>query len=138
MCISWIGIKMVLHVKAKMAKRTKKFPSKQEIINTLLKEDQPAKKFEKLILIIEHKKVSNEIGYIKGELIQNGRLLGKGAITCLPKKEKDSFDWNMLDIGQSYFNGFSLDYRAERITALITEGLKKSMKEGKIPFLPRF
>src|SRR3989344_7101446 len=120
-----------------MTKKVEKCPSKEEVINTLLREDPVIKKYGKLILIVEHKKISEALGYIKAELIHNGKLLGKGSMTCLPKKEEDSFDWNRLMLGQSFFDGYSLDYKEEGIMSLLKQGLVKSMKEGKIPFLPK-
>ena len=111
------------------------FPSKKEIIATILKEDPQIKKFEKLILIIEHKKINPTLAIIKGELVQNGRVVLKGSMSCIPERSDDSFNWNILKAGQSYFNVFSFDYKGETITSLITQGLKKSLKEGRIPFI---
>lgn len=111
------------------------FPSKKEIIDTLLKEDPKPAKFEKLMLIIEHKKISSKLGIVKGELLQNGKVNLKGSMTCIPEKMEESFNWDILKVGQSYFEGYSLDYKGETIGSLIKQGLKKSIKEGKIPFV---
>lgn len=53
---------------AKSKKKKIEFPSKKEIIDTLLKEDPTPKKFEKLMVIVEHKKVSDVLGIVKGEV----------------------------------------------------------------------
>ena len=112
-----------------------KFPSKNDIIDTLLKEDPKPKKFEKLIIVIEHKKINNVLGLVKGEVLQNQKVVLKGSMTCIPEKTEESFNWDILEVGQSYFEGYSLDYKGETIGSLIKQGLKKSIKEGKIPFM---
>ena len=117
-------------------KKKNNFPSKKEIIKTLLKEEQKADKFEKIILIIEHQKINSQLGMINGEFFQNGKIVLKGSMTCMLRKaEEDSFDWNILKVGESYFDGFSLDYKRGTIGSLIKEGIKKGIREGKIPFL---
>lgn len=111
------------------------FPSKQEVIGTLLKEDPAPKKFEKLMVIVEHKKISKVLGIVKAEVLQNQKIILKGSMTCIPETFEDSFNWNILKDGQSYFEGYSIDYKGETVGSIIKQGLKKSIKEGKIPFL---
>lgn len=121
-----------------MPKKYNGFPTKKEIINALLKEDKSDKGYNKLILIIEHKKLSKQLGIIKGEVIHNGKIILKGKMTCIPIKEPDSFDWDKLKDNQSYYKGYTLDYKGETISSMIKQGLTKSIKEGKIPFIPKF
>lgn len=121
-----------------MAKARRKpvneFPSKQEIIDIILAEDASPKKFKKLIVVVEHKKINPLLGIAKAELLQDGKVVLKGSMTCLPETFEDSFDWNILTDGQSYFEGYSIDYQGETVGSMIKQGLKKSIKEGKIPF----
>jgi len=113
-----------------------KFLSKNEIIDTLLKENPKLKDFKKLILIVEHKKISNELGIIKGELLENRKVIVRGSMTCLPQKSEEGFNWDMLSSGESYPQGYTFDYKEDSITSMVKQGLKKGLKEGKIPFFP--
>lgn len=115
-----------------------RYSSKKEIIDILLKENPKQKGMDKLILLIEHKKINTNVGIMKGEILKDGKIVLTGSMTCMPKKSIDSFDWNMLNNGESFFNGFSVDYSKETIGSMIKEGLKKSIKEGKIPFLQKY
>lgn len=120
-------------VRKNSSKKTSKYPTKDEILQSLV-DDKELEGFEKYILIIEHKKLSDTIGIIQGELIQNDKVILRGKMTELPESLPDSFDWDILDVGKSFFNGFSLDYQGESISHMIVQGVKKSIKEGKIPY----
>lgn len=111
-----------------------KYPSKEEIINALF-DDEKLKDFEQFILILERKKVSENIGIIKGELIQNDDIVLRGKIAINPNSATDNFNWNDLEIGKSNFIGFSLDYKGETLYELFVEGLKNSIRDGKLPFI---
>jgi len=114
-----------------------KYPSKKEIIAILLKENPKQKGMDKLILLIEHKKINANVGIIKGEILKDRKVLVTGSMTCIPKKSADSFDWTILDNRESFFDEFSVDYGKETIGSMIKEGLKKNIKEGKIPFFQK-
>ena len=111
-----------------------KFPAKEEVMQAL-SEDETLKGFEKYALVVEFKKMSKKIGVIKGELFQNDEILLKGKMIEFPETQPESFDWNILKVGESYFLGYSLDYKGETLAQLIKQGLKKSIKEGRFPFL---
>lgn len=119
--------------KTSSKKKKSRYPSKKEIISALL-DDQELEGFGKYILIIEHRKVNKDIGIIKGELIQNDKIILRGKMTEFPQRGPDSFDWDILDVDESFFDGFSLDYKGESISQMIIQGVKKSIKEGKIPY----
>jgi len=108
----------------------RKYPSREEIINALL-DDEKIKDFENYILILERKKVSNNIGIFKGELIQNDQVILRGKLTVYP----GSPDWEMIEVGESIFNGLCLDYKGEKLSELFIEGFKNSLRDGKLPFL---
>ena len=122
------------HIKKKEKSR---FPTKEEVMQALLEEDEKVKGFNKYILIIEYRKISEKLGIIRGELIQDDKIIFKGKMTQLPETQVDSFDWDMLEIGESYFEGYSLDYKGETISQLMKQGFKKSLKEGRLPFIPK-
>ena len=74
---------------------------------------------------------------IKGEIIKDGKVVLKGSMTTIPKKSNDSFDWSILNNGQGFFDGFSVDYGKETIGSMIKEGFKKAIKDGKLPFFQK-
>lgn len=112
------------------------FPSKFEVIGALLKEDPQMRNMDKFIAIIEHKLLTKNMGIVKLELLQNGKVILKGKLTTEPKisSEEGAFDWNMLRIGESHFVGYSLDLRGQSFKSLIKGGFEKSLKDGRIPF----
>ena len=117
-----------------MSKKIKKHASKEEILEAL-SDNKKLEGFGKLILLIEHKKISNTIGLITAELLQNNKIVLIGKTTVFPESLPDSFDWGKLAIGESCFDGFSLDYKGEKLSQLIIQGFKNSIKNGKIPFI---
>ena len=114
-----------------------KHPSKKEIINALLAEDPCKKLFDKYIVLVEHKKLSNKIGVVKAEVIQNGKIMLKGKKTETPVKEEEGFNWNIVEEGESHFEGYSLDVKSQSMKSMIKEGLRKSVKDGRIPFFKK-
>ena len=119
----------------KSNKQKNRFPTKKEIVDALLADDPLKKGFEKYVAVVEHKKLSSKIGIVKGEILQNGKTIIKGKMTCPPIKDDESFDWNMLTVGESYFQAFSIDFKGQSLKSMITEGIKKSIKEGKLPYM---
>lgn len=109
------------------------FPTREEVVKVV--QDKLEKGYGRYILIVEYHKVSNKLGVIKGELIQNSNVIFKGKMTQFPAVQEEGFNWNILKKGDSYFEAYSLDYKGQNIIGLITEGLKKSIGEGKIPFI---
>ena len=120
-----------------MAKNNKKieFPSKKEVLDALLKEDNTPDKFDRFVLIVEFKKINPVLGIAKCELFRNHKAVIKGSITCTPEGSNDFFNWSIIKPGQSYFRGFSMSYKGETLFSQFKQGINKSIKEGKIPFL---
>lgn len=106
-------------------------PTRKEIIGAL-KEEQSLEDFDNYILIIEKKKVSDNIGLFGGELLQNDKIIARGKVTIPPNTP----DWNELELGESSFQGFCLDLKGESLSEIITEGIKNRLKDGKLPFFP--
>jgi hypothetical protein len=118
-----------------MAKKSR-YATRKEVLSAL-KDTHVIKGHQKLILIVEYKKKSNKLGVVVGELLQNDKTLLRGKIACFPEKNPESFDWTRLKAGESQFSGYSLDYKSDTVMSMITEGLKKSVKEGRIPFVTK-
>lgn len=120
-----------------MAKKLKKsrFSTRKDIIDALLKEDPAEKGFNKYMVIVEQKKISSKLGVIKAELLQNAKVSAKGKMTTLPVTEDEGFDWDRLKVGEVYYQGFSVDLQGQTVGSMIMEGIKKSIKQGKIPYV---
>ncbi|MFA5091299.1 MAG: hypothetical protein WC483_01530 [Candidatus Paceibacterota bacterium] len=117
-------------------KRTSRYATKQEILSALrtyLKPDN----FESYILIIEHRKVSSKIGLIIVELISGKEVVAIGKATVFPRgiSELDSYDWTNLRLGESEFSSFALDTKKQPVSHMLIGAVKKSISEGRIPFL---
>lgn len=120
-----------------MLKKKSRFPTKKEVVQAV-SDDDALNGFEKYALIIEHKKLSNNVGMIKAELLQNNKILLRGKIAKFPERQQDSsFNWEMLKVGESYFEGYSLDFKGATFSQKIIDGFKKSITEGRIPYLSR-
>lgn len=117
-------------------KQKLRFPTKEKVLQALA-EGGNLNGFEKYALIIEYKKISGTIGVVTGELLQNNKILLRGKLVVFPETQPDSFDWGLLKAGENYFQGYSLDYKGETLIQLIKQGLKKSIKNGRFPFLPK-
>jgi hypothetical protein len=113
-----------------------RYPSKEELIKALQAKDE-LKGYKKLTLLTEHKKLSNQLAVIRGEVLQGTELIGRGQMTCSPVREPEGFDWEQLRAGESYFVAYSLEYKGETLFSMIGEGLKKSIKSGRIPFVSK-
>lgn len=112
------------------------FPSKEEVIKAI-KDDKKLKGFEELMVILEFNRKSNKIGLIKGELRQNDEIILRGKLTVFPNTMPLDSIWRNVNIGESIFYGFSLEYKEETIFDLFSEGFRNSIREGKLPFLHR-
>ncbi|MFW6025834.1 MAG: hypothetical protein ACOCRX_05770 [Candidatus Woesearchaeota archaeon] len=112
-----------------------RYPSKKEIINTLLAEDPPSKRHNKLILLVEYKKLKTNFGIIKAELVSNGKIILKGSYTCDAVPSEDSFDWNKLKVGESICQGYTLDFKGQTIGSKIKAGFNSALSQGRIPFM---
>jgi hypothetical protein len=113
-----------------------KYPTKEEVVQTLLREDPSIKNHNRLILLIEFKKVTTNIGIVGAELLSNGKVIVKGSYTCVPvTTEESSFDWNILKKQESYAQGYSLDFKGETIRSRLLSGFNNAIQEGRIPFM---
>ena len=117
-----------------MAKTKSKYPTKADIIRALTPKEKP-KGHQQYILILEFHKMNSKLGIITGELLQDGKIVGRGKMTELPMTNEDSFDWDKLKISESYFQGFSLESKPESLVQTIISGSKNALKAGRIPYI---
>ncbi len=114
--------------------------SKEDILS-LLKEENPLikgkEKYSQLILVFETKKISFNLGILKGEYYQDGKLEFRGSL-LLPLNSSDQNSvWIKMKEGESAFYGITLDSREMKITEKIMDFISRSFEESTIPdFIP--
>jgi len=114
--------------------------SKKKLLSAIRKETKPPKGFGQWVVIIEHRRISENIGLLLGEAQLDGKLQWSGSISVnLPEQKKFGPDdkeiqgeWETLNPGQSRFNVLTLEMRGKSIAELIKGFLKRSFEEGKI------
>jgi len=113
-----------------------KYPTREEIIQAL-HDDDKMKDFEQLLVVLEFNRKTDKIGLIKGELLQNDKVVIRGKLTVFPETMPDPSMWSKLKVGESVFYGFSLEYEGEKLFDMLAEGIKNSIRDGRIPFFNR-
>lgn len=114
--------------------------SKKDILS-LLKEENPLikgkEKYSQLILVFETKKINYNLGILKGEYYQDGKLEFRGSL-LLPLNSSDQNSvWTKLKDGESTFYGITLDSREMKITEKIMDFVSRSFEESTISdFIP--
>jgi hypothetical protein len=104
--------------------------TKEEILR-ILKEENPKLEgnYTQYILLIEYKKLDNELGIVKGELYKNDTIEYRASwLKINPRGD----DWDELNPGESKFHGVTFDTREEGFTELIGGFFKRTLKEGKL------
>ncbi|GEM_PF-5811787 len=93
--------------------------------------------FESYILIIEHRKISPKIGLVVAELLSGKDSVAIGKATVYPRgiSDLDTFNWERLRIGESEFTSFALDAKKQPVSQMLIGAVKKSISEGRLPFL---
>ena len=113
-----------------MEENTTQELTKEEILK-ILKEENPklGEKYTQYILIIEYKKLNENLGIIKGELYKNDIIEYRGSLLT-PNPKGGS--WENIGIGKSKFYGLTFDTREESIAELLGGFFKRSLKEGRL------
>src|SRR3989344_4953625 len=107
------------------------FPSKSDVI-AALKDGEKLSGFKQHILVIEYKRINHHLGVIIGELQENGRTILRGKVTQSPSSSQNTFDWNIIPDGKSFFTAFALDSKEETLIETLRQGLDQSLKEGRL------
>jgi hypothetical protein len=120
----------------KVKKGSSRYATKTEVISALITDSKPVN-FESYTVIIEHRKVSQNIGLIIAELMSGKEIVAIGKATVYPRgiSDLDSFNWAHLNIGEAEFTSFALDTKKQPISQMLIGAVKKSISEGRIPFL---
>ena len=118
--------------------------SKEEILE-LLKEENPLiqedENYSQLIVVLETKKLRINLGMIKGEYYQDGKLENRGSLLLPIDSSKKNTIWVNLKEGESAFYGFTLDSREMKIPEKIKDFFSRSFNgaiiQDFIPFAGR-
>lgn len=119
-----------------MKKKQFRHPTKADVLTALKTKSKPGN-FESYTLIIEHKKISQKIGLVVVELLSGEDLVAIGKATVYPRgvSDLDSFNWENLRVDESEFTSFALDAKKQPISQMLIGAVKKSISEGRLPFL---
>ncbi|MGB8218219.1 MAG: hypothetical protein WCE94_13055 [Candidatus Methanoperedens sp.] len=115
--------------------------SKDDILELLIDENPQIKgkeKYSQLIVVFETKKVNFNLGLIKGEYYQDGKLEYRGSLLLPIDPSSPGSIWVKIKDGESLFYGFTLDARemkaAEKIMDFLTRSFEGSTIQDFIPF----
>ena len=114
--------------------------TKKQLLRAIRKETKPQKGFGQWILVLEHRRVSENVGLLLAEAQLNGKPEWSGSMSVnLPEQKKYGPDgkelqgeWDTLTVGQSRYNVFTFEMRGKSILEVVKGFLKRSLEEGKI------
>ncbi len=114
--------------------------SKKQLLRAIRKETKPPKGFGQWLLILEHRRVSKDIGLLVLEAQLDGKAQWSGSMSVnLPEQKKFGPDgselpgeWDTIGVGQSRFNVFTLELRGKSVMEMAKDYIKRSFEEGKI------
>lgn len=114
--------------------------NKQELLETLKKEQEEIKEFNGVNVVLEKKRLSLESGILKAEIYSKDKLEYAGGILMTIEKdtEQDTATWGKVEIGQSDYFGFYLLERGKKLKEHVVGFFSRSFKEGKIQDLLKF
>ncbi|MBU0460395.1 MAG: hypothetical protein KKH52_03650 [Nanoarchaeota archaeon] len=117
-------------------------PTKEEVIEILKKENQPIDnnhKYSQMILILEIKKVKENVGILKGEYYKGDTVEYKGSLLLpLGKPNPNSqSQFDGMNVGEYKFFGFTLDSREEKLPEKVLNFFKRSFEDATLQdFIP--
>ena len=118
---------------------------KKQLLKAIRKETKPPKGFAQWVLVLEHRRLAENVGLLRVEAELDGKLEWSGsASVSLPDAKKfgpDSSElpgeWDNIAVGQSRFNIFTLELRSKSVIESVKGWIKRSFEDGKIQdFIP--
>jgi hypothetical protein len=114
--------------------------SKKQLLRKIRKETRPPKGFGQWVLVIEHRRISEQIGLLVLEAQLDGKHQWSGSMSAnLPEQKKYGPDgkeiqseWETLGAGESRFNVLTFEMRGKSVVELAKGFIKRSFEEGKI------
>ncbi len=113
--------------------------NKRELIKILKKEQEQSKQFAGAIIIVESKKISDELGILKGEIYIQDKLEYSGGMTVPIEKEngKNAAGWEKMKVGESEYHGIFLQARGKSFLEKVAGFVKRSLEESKFQDIVR-
>lgn len=113
---------------------------KKQLLKAIRKETKPPKGFAQWVLVLERRRLSENLGLLRVEAELNGKPEWSGAASVsLPEAKKFgpdgnelSGDWGNIAVGQSGFNIFTLELRGKSLIESVKGWVKRSFEDGKI------
>jgi hypothetical protein len=114
--------------------------TKKQLIQAIRKQTKPQKGFAQWLLVIEHRRLSENMGLILIEAQLDGKIEWSGSASAnLPEAKKIGLDgqpapseWDQLKPGQSRFNAFTFEMRGKSVIEMMKGVVKRSLEEGKL------
>lgn len=114
--------------------------TKKQLLRAIRKETKPQKGFGQWVLVLEHRRVSENVGLLLVEAQLNGKTEWSGSMSVnLPEQKKYGpdgrelpGDWEALAIRQSRYNVFTFEMRGKSILEVAKTFIKRSFEEGKL------
>lgn len=112
--------------------------TKKELIKILKKEQQGLKNYAGIIIVLEQKRISEELGILKAEYYDGNKIEYTGGITVSLGKSGESepsnniSPWDKLKPGQSEYIGIYLQARGKSVAEKIGQFIKRSIEESKL------
>lgn len=114
--------------------------NRKESVQALLNGEEHRKGEQRLVVIIERAKVSNEIGTAKYELFIQGKRAGIFKHTVNIKDAhrdpEESFDWVSLSLGKVDCQSLVLQIPKGTLFSKAKKIMVSWLQQGKIPFRP--
>jgi len=123
-----------------VAKQTKK-----QLLKVIRKETKPPKGFGQWVIVLERRRLSENLGLLRLEAELDGKAEWSGSMSvALPEPKKHApdgselpGDWDNIAPGESGFHIFTLELRGKTLIESAKSWIKRSFEDGKIQdFLP--
>jgi hypothetical protein len=120
--------------------------SKKQLLRAIRKETKPPKGFSQWVLVLEHRRVSDDLGLylVEAQLDGKGEWSGSLSVT-LPEQRKLGADgqeipgeWDKLLPGQSRYSVLTFEMRGKSLIDLAKGFIKRTLEEGKLQDLLPF
>jgi hypothetical protein len=114
--------------------------TKRHLLRTIRKETKPPKGFGQWVLILEHRRLTDNLGLFLVEAQLDGKTEWSGSISVdLPEQKKfgpdgtePASEWEKLTSGQSRYNVLTFEMRGKSVLELGKGFIKRSLEEGKL------
>ena len=118
---------------------------RKQLLKTIRKETKPPKGFGQWLVVLERRRLSENLGVLRLEGELDGKAEWSGSMSvALPEPKKYApdgaelpGDWDNIAPGESGFNIFTLELRGKTLIESVKGWIKRSFEDGKIQdFIP--